>query len=137
MSKLALVGLMMIGMAVAAAPPATAQTGGPVYELRTYTTLEGRLPALVARFRNHTVGIFQKHGIESVGYWAPADPPKSQNTLYFILRHKSREAATASWAAFWKDPEWLKVQADSEASGKIVDKMESVFMTPTDFSKLK
>jgi hypothetical protein len=137
MSKLALVGLMMIGMAVAAAPPATAQTGSPVYELRTYTTLEGRLPALVARFRNHTVRIFQKHGIESVGYWAPADPPKSQNTLYFILQHKSREAATASWAAFWKDPEWLKVQAESEASGKIVDKMESVFMTPTDFSKLK
>ena len=137
MLKIALVGLMMIGMAVVAAPPAKAQSAGPVYELRTYTTLEGRLPALVARFRNHTVRIFQKHGIENVGYWVPADPPKSQNTLYFILRHKSREAATASWAAFWKDPEWLKVQADSEASGKIVDKMESVFMTPTDFSKLK
>ena len=137
MLKIALVGLMMIGTAAVAAPPAKAQSAGPVYELRTYTTLEGRLPALVARFRNHTVRIFQKHGIENVGYWVPADPPKSQNTLYFILRHKSREAATASWAAFWKDPEWLNVQADSEASGKIVDKMESVFMTPTDFSKLK
>jgi hypothetical protein len=137
MFKIALVGLMMIGMAVVATLPSKAQSGGPVYELRTYTTLEGRLPALAARFRNHTVGIFQKHGIESIGYWVPADPPKSQNTLYFILRHKSREAATASWAAFWKDPEWLKVQTESEASGKIVDKMESVFMTPTDFSKLK
>jgi hypothetical protein len=137
MLKTALAGLMMIGAAMVATPPAKAQSGGPVYELRTYTTLEGRLPALVARFRNHTVRIFEKHGIESVGYWVPADPPKSQNTLYFILRHKNREAATASWAAFWKDPEWLKVQAESEASGKIVDKMESVFMSPTDFSKLK
>jgi hypothetical protein len=137
MLKIALVALMMIGMAVVAAPAAEAQSGGPVYELRTYTTLEGRLPVLLARFRDHTVRIFQKHGIENVGYWVPADPPKSQNTLYFILRHKSREAATASWAAFWEDPEWLKVQRDSEASGKIVEKMESVFMTPAAFSKLK
>ncbi len=137
MFKTALANLMMVAMAVVATSPAEVQSSGPVYELRTYTTMEGRLPALLARFRNHTVRIFQKHGIENVGYWVPADPPKSQNTLYFILRHKSREAATASWDAFWKDPEWLKVQKESEASGKIVDKMESVFMTPTSFSNLK
>jgi hypothetical protein len=135
--RVALVGLMMIGMAVVTTPPAMAQSGGPVYELRIYTTVEGRLPALLARFKDHTVALFVKHGMENVGYWVPADPPKSQNTLYFILRHKSRAAATASWDAFWKDPEWLKVQKESEASGKIVDKMESVFLSPTDFSKLK
>lgn len=137
MFKIALVGLMMIGMAVVTALPAKAQSGGPVYELRTYTTLEGKLPALLARFKDHTVALFVKHGMENVGYWVPADTPKSQNTLYYMLKHKSREAATASWAAFRKDPEWLTVQKESEANGKIVDKTESVFMSPTDFSKLK
>ena len=139
MFRTALVGLMMmIGLAVVATPPAEAQSPGePVYELRIYTTVEGKLPALLARFRDHTVALFQKHGIENVGYWVPADPPKSQNTLYYLLRHKSREAAKASWAAFGKDPEWVKARKESEAEGKIVDKAESVFLSPTDFSKLK
>lgn len=127
----------MLGMAVVAMRPARSEAPAPVYELRTYTTVQGRLPALLARFRDHTVRIFQKHGIENVGYWVPADSPKSENTLCFMLRHKSRQAATASWEAFWKDPEWLKVQKESEASGKIVEKMDSVFLNPTDFSKLK
>jgi hypothetical protein len=137
MFKIALVGLMMIGMTMVSTLPAKAQSGGPVYELRIYTAVEGKLPAVIARFRDHTVKLFVKHGMVSVGYWVPADPPKSQNTLYYILKHKSREAATASWAAFRKDPEWLKVQKESEANGKIVDKTESVFLSPTDFSKLK
>jgi hypothetical protein len=128
---------MLVGMAAVPAPRLQAQSGGPVYELRIYTAVEGRLPVLVARFRDHASKLFAKHGMENVGYWVPADPPKSQNTVYYILRHKSREAATASWGAFWKDPEWIKVQKETEASGKIVEKMESVFMTPTDFSKLK
>ncbi len=114
-----------------------AQSGGPVYELRTYTAVEGKLPAVIARFRDHTIKIFEKYGMENVGYWVPADPPKSQNTLYYMLKHKSREAATASWAAFRKDPDWLKAQKESEVNGKIVDKVESVFLSPTDFSKLK
>jgi hypothetical protein len=137
MLKGALVVLSIIAAAAFAAPPTQAQSGGPVYELRTYTTLEGKLPALVARFRDHTIKLFEKHGMKNVGYWVAADPPKSQNTLYYILKHKSREAATASWEAFWKDPEWIKLQKESEAGGKIVDHMESVFMSPTDFSKLK
>lgn len=127
-------------MAVAflmAAPPAQAQSDGPVFEMRTYTTLEGRLPALLARFRDHTVKLFEKHGIENVGYWVPADAPRSQNTLVYILKHKSREAATASWAAFRADPAWQKAQKESEVNGKIVDKTESVFLSATDFSKLK
>jgi hypothetical protein len=137
MSKIVLFSLMMIAMAVVATPTAMAQSGGPVYELRIYTAVEGKLPAVIARFRDHTVALFQKHGIESVGYWVPADPPKSQNTLYYILKHPSREEAAANWAAFRKDPEWLKAQKASEADGKIVEKTESMFMSPTDFSKLK
>ncbi len=108
-----------------------------VYELRTYTCFEGKLEALKARFRDHTIAIFNRHGMESIGYWVPEDPEKSKTTLIYILAHPSRAAAEKSWKAFRDDPEWKKVAAESEASGKIVQKVESVFMDPTDFSKLK
>ncbi len=108
-----------------------------VYELRTYHTLPGRLDALLARFRDHTTKLFEKHGMRNVGYWVPADAPASENPLVYILEHDSREAAKKSWDDFRNDPEWKKVQAESEASGKIVEKIDSVYMTPTDFSKLK
>ena len=137
MIKSAVVVLLIIAAAVLAVPPAQAQSGGAVYELRTYTALEGKLPVLLARFKDHTIQLFEKHGIENVGYWVPSDAPRNQNTLIYLLKHKSREAATASWDAFRKDPAWQKAQKESEASGKIVDKIESVFMSATDFSKLK
>jgi hypothetical protein len=108
-----------------------------VYELRTYHALPGRLDALIARFRDHTTKLFEKHGMRSVGYWVPADAPASQNTLIYILEHDSREAAKKSWGDFQNDPEWTKVRDASEADGKIVEKIDSVYMTPTDFSKLK
>ncbi len=108
-----------------------------VYELRTYTTLPGRLDALKKRFREHTTAIFEKHGMVNVGYWVPADSPASDNTLIYILQHDSRDAAKKSWTDFGSDPEWKKAQAESEADGKIVDKLTSVFMTPADFSRLK
>jgi NIPSNAP len=110
---------------------------GRVYELRTYTCYEGKLDALKARFRDHTIQIFKKHGMESVGYWTPQDGERSKNTLIYILAHPSREAATKNWAEFAADPEWKKVAAESEANGKIVQKVESVFMEPTEFSHLK
>jgi len=108
-----------------------------VYELRTYTCFEGKLDALKARFRDHTIEIFKKHGMESVGYWVPQDPEKSKNTLIYILVHPSREAADQHWKDFAADPEWKKVAADSEANGKIVQKVDRVYMDPADFSKLK
>ena len=108
-----------------------------VYELRTYTAAEGKLEALKARFRDHTITIFKKHGIESIGYWVPQDGDRSKNTLIYIVAHPSREAATKNWAEFQADPEWKKVAAESEANGKLVLKVESVFMDPTEFSKLK
>lgn len=108
-----------------------------VYELRTYYTLPGRLPALQARFRDHTTKIFEKHGMKNVGYWVPQDAPKSENTLIYVISHESREKAKESWDAFRKDPEWQKVQKASEADGKIVEKVESVYMNPTDYSPIK
>jgi hypothetical protein len=108
-----------------------------VYELRTYTCPEGKLEALKARFRDHTIEIFKKHHIESIGYWVPQDGEKSKNTLIYIVSHPSREEATKNWKEFSNDPEWKKVSADSQKDGKIVDHVDSVFMDPTDFSKLK
>lgn len=108
-----------------------------VFELRTYTCYDGKLEALKARFRDHTIDIFKRHGMESIGYWVPQDPEKSKNTLIYILAHPSLEAAKKNWTEFRNDPEWKKVSADSEANGKIVSHVDSVFMTPTDFSQLK
>jgi hypothetical protein len=114
-----------------------AAQGGKVYELRTYTTHEGKLPALHARFRDHTLKLFQKHGMTNVAYWTPADAPQSQNTLIYVISHESREAAKKSWDAFRNDPDWQKARKESEAAGPIVSNVVSVFMTPTDYSAMK
>ena len=108
-----------------------------VFELRTYTTNEGKLEALNARFRDHTVALFKKHGIESVGYWVPTDAEKSKNTLIYVIKHASRDAAQTSWKAFISDPEWKKVAAESQKDGKILSKRpESVYMDTTDYSPI-
>ena len=108
-----------------------------VYELRTYHCMPGRLEALKTRFREHTTKLFAKHGMKNIGYWIPADAPDSQNTLIYILAHESRDAAKKSCTDFGNDPEWKRVLDASEKDGKIVEKVDSVYMTPTDFSALK
>jgi NIPSNAP len=105
-----------------------------VYELRVYHCYEGKLPDLLKRFREHTTTIFEKHGMKNVAYWTPMDEPQKSSTLIYILAHPSREAAAANWKAFSADPEWQSVQKASEANGKIVEKVDSTFMTLTDFS---
>lgn len=111
--------------------------GRKVFELRTYTSPDGRLNDLLARFRNDTLRIFEKHGMQNVGYWVPADAPASANTLIYILAHDSREAATKSWAAFREDPEWLAVRDRTQANGPIVSNVVSTFLEATDFSPIK
>ncbi|MEJ7710999.1 MAG: NIPSNAP family protein [Pyrinomonadaceae bacterium] len=108
-----------------------------VFEIRTYTTNEGKLEALNKRFRNHTTKLFERHGMTNVGYWVPEDAPLSGNTLIYVLAHTSREAAKKSWEGFKNDPEWQKARDESEAEGKIVSKADSVFMRPTDYSAMK
>jgi hypothetical protein len=108
-----------------------------IYELRTYTCHPGKLETLKTRFRDHALAIFKRHGMESIGYWVPQDPEKSKNTLIYILAHPSLEAAKKNWAAFQADPEWVKARAASEVDGPIVQKTESVYMDPTEFSGLK
>ena len=113
------------------------QAENRVFELRTYISKEGKLENVLARFRDHTTKLFEKHGMQNIGYWVAADAPASQNTLIYVVAHKDRDAAKASWDAFRKDPEWIKAKDASEAQGAIVDKVTSVFMNPTDFSKIK
>ncbi|MCU0228536.1 MAG: NIPSNAP family protein [Bryobacterales bacterium] len=126
----------MLLVALGAVSPALAQDG-KVYELRTYTTMPGKLPDLLARFKNHTTALFEKHGMKNVGYWVPTDAERSQNTLIYIVEHASMDAAKRSWDGFRSDPAWLKARDESERNGKINQKVESVYMKATDFSKLR
>jgi len=124
-------GAMMLAMG---GLNAEAEDAGAVFELRVYHTAEGRLPALLARFRDHTVSLFSKHGITSVAYWTPLDEPLKGRTLFYILKFPSRAEAAKRWKPFQDDSEWVKVKAESEASGKIVEKVDSTFLEMTDFS---
>jgi hypothetical protein len=126
-----------IFISFAAGRASSAQSSSRVFELRTYTTPEGKLAPLLARFRNHTMALFEKHGMINIGYWIPQDAPKSGNTLIYMIAHHSRAEAAQNWAAFNADPEWQRVKAESEASGPLVVHVESVFLNPADFSPLQ
>ena len=110
------------------------QASSTVYELRVYHPAPGKLGELLARFRDHTDSLFAKHGMKSVAYWTPVDEPERGNLLVYILQHPSREAATANWKSFQDDPEWKRVKAESEANGKLAERIDSTFLALTDFS---
>ena len=110
------------------------QTSTTVYELRVYHANPGKLDDLLKRFREHTTKLFERHGLKNVAYWVPVDEPAKSNTLIYILEHPSREAAAANWKAFGDDPEWKSVRDKSEENGKLVDHVDSTYMTLTDFS---
>jgi hypothetical protein len=136
-SKFRLVACLIVGLAAFAAGYSIGQenkVNTRLYELRTYTTLPGRLPALNRRFAEHTMKLFEKHGMKNEMYWVPTDAAKKDNTLIYVVSHASQEAADASWKAFGADPDWQKARAASEADGKIVEKVERVYMTLTDYS---
>ena len=139
-ARLATVALTLaVGFALGALYPFTtqAQAPGRVFELRTYTAPDGKLPLLQKRFRDHTLRIFEKHGMKNVGYWVPQDPPTKDNTLIYVISHASRDAAKKSWADFVADPEWKKVSAESQVDGPIVSRVVSVYMDATDYSPIK
>jgi hypothetical protein len=113
------------------APPSTA-----VFELRVYHAAPGKLQDLLARFRDHTIKLFDRHGMKSLAYWTPVDEPEKSNTLIYILQHPSRDAAVANWKSFQDDSEWKTVREKSEANGKLVEKVDSTYLALTDFSPL-
>ena len=112
------------------------QSSKVVYELRIYQAAPGKLAELLARFRDHTVKLFDRHGMKSVAYWTPIDEPQKSNTLIYILQHPSREEATDNWKSFQDDPEWKSVKDKSELNGKLTEKIDSTFLVLTDFSPL-
>ena len=119
-----------------AAPAESRGDSGRVFELRIYTAEEGRLPDLMARFRNHTNYLFVKHGMKLVGYWTPVEGDGVDDTLLYILAHDSRAAAKKSWGGFRNDPAWKKALAASRVNGKLVAKVENQWLKATDFSPL-
>jgi len=127
--------LMLCLLFVAGAASAWAQTR--VYELRTYHCYDGKLETLKANFRDFNIRILKRHGIESVGYWVPQDPALAKNTLVYIVVHPSRADAEKNWDAFANDPEFKKLAAESMKAGPIVEKVESIYLDPADFSPLK
>jgi hypothetical protein len=112
-------------------------TGERVYELRTYYCLPGRLEALHKRFKDHTMKLFEKHGMKNEMYWTPTDPKQKDHVLIYVISHDSMEAAKKSWDAFRSDPVWIAARDASEKNGKIVEKVEFVYMTATEFSPKK
>ena len=129
----AIVGVGLIGFAAGVSVGQEKKTR--VYELRTYTVLPDRLPALHKRFAEHTMKLFEKQGMRNEMYWVPTDDARKDSTLIYFLSHESQEAADRSWKAFAADPEWIKVRDASEADGKILAKApERVYMKLTEYS---
>jgi hypothetical protein len=129
----------LLALAVIAAPaPAQDAALDPraaLYELRVYHPHPGKLDALNARFREHTLKLFEKHGMRNVAYWIEAPNEQSPDgKVIYVLAFPSREAREASWKAFVADPEWQAVQSASEADGKLVAKVDSTFMSLADYS---
>lgn len=120
------------------APSPSLARNSRCYELRTYYAAPGKLEELHARFRNHTLALFKKHGMEVVGFWGPTDKEKgSENTLIYVLAFPSREARNASWRAFQTDPVWREAARESEKNGKLTERVESVIMAATDYAAVK
>jgi hypothetical protein len=128
---------LVAGNAIRFASDARAQGMNRVFELRTYTANPGRLAELHARFGDHTVQLFERHGMTNIGYFAPQDAPLADNTLIYLLAHDSREAAAASWEAFRADPDWQRVAEETRRNGRLVANVESVFLNPTSYSMMK
>jgi hypothetical protein len=131
------VATLVLGAISHWAQAADAAPAARVFEIRTYYAFPGRLDALHKRFREHTMKMFEKHGMTNVAYWTPQDSPAKDNTLIYVISHASREAARKNWAEFSADPEWQKIAADSQKDGKIVERVESVFVDATDYSPLQ
>jgi hypothetical protein len=127
-----------VAMASSSASAADPQPAGKIFELRTYIASPGKFDALHARFRDHTLTLFKKHGIEVVGFWIPADGPDAKDTLMYLVAFPTVEAPKKAWAAFKSDPVWKKAKADSEADGiPLAKKVISKNYIATDYSPIK
>jgi hypothetical protein len=145
-AALVVFGFPALAMAQSASPSSQAPDAASfapdsrVFELRTYHANAGKLAALNKRFRDHTVGLFKKHGMDVIAFWMPVTEPADASpggTLVYVLAYPSMEAREAAWKAFGADPEWVSVKDASERDGKLVAKVDSLFMKATDYSAIK
>jgi NIPSNAP len=132
-------GVVAICFSAAAndAPKEKTKAENRVFELRTYHAAPGKMKDLHARFRDHTCKLFEKHGMTIVGFWSPADATEAEKKLVYILAFPSKDAADKAWKAFREDPDWASARDASEKNGKLVDKVESVWLNATDYSPIK
>ena len=134
---LSLAVVLTTALSVLADEPTKSTPDTRVFELRTYHANPGKMAALHARFRDHTCKLFEKHGMSLIGFWSPIEKDKAEEVMVYLLAFPSKEAADKAWKAFRADPDWTKAKADSEKDGPLVKKVDSVFLSPTDYSKLK
>lgn len=130
-------GLGIVGWTVQGADQGDKKVDARVFEMRTYYAAPGKMEALHKRFRDHTNKLFVKHGMTLIGFWSPIDPKEAEQKMVYILAYPSREAADKSWKAFRDDPDWKAARDASEKDGKLVEKVESIFLNPTDYSPIK
>lgn len=128
---------LIISLSAGIFASSSAAQDGKVYELRIYTATPGNLGNLHARFREHTIRIFENHGMKIVGFWSPLSEEDADDTLIYVLEHASQDAADASWQAFGQDPEWKSVSDASNANGPILAGVERRYMSATDYSPLQ
>jgi hypothetical protein len=139
-SAMAIVGLAVLALVVRsswAEKEKEKKVASRVFELRIYHAAEGKMGALHARFRDHTCALFKKHGMTIVSFWSPIDPAEAEKKLYYVLAYPNKEAADKSWKGFREDPDWIAAKKASEKDGVLVDKVESVYLNPTDYSPMK
>ena len=137
--RLTLAALVVAG-AGAALLVSTGQTGekkveNRVFEMRIYYANPGKMDDLHARFKNHTNKLLEKHGMQLIGFWT--DEKEPQRKLYWIVAHKSKDAAKESWKSFQNDADWKAAKAKSEEKGALVERFESIYLNPTDYSPIK
>ena len=137
--RLVLVALAVLAAVVvlwpSAADPGEKKVEKRVFELRTYFAADGKMDALHARFRNHTCKLLEKHGMQLIGFWT--DDKEPQRKLIYLVAHKSKAAADASWKAFRADADWIAVKKKSEEGGSLTEKIEIVWLNPTEYSALR
>ena len=137
LAMISLTGVGLANLGRAADDKGAKKVDTRVFEMRTYYAAPGKMDALHARFRDHTNKLFVKHGMTLIGFWSPLESDQAKQKMVYILAFPSREAAAKSWKAFQEDPDWKAAKAASEKDGKLVEKVESIFLSPTEYSPLK
>jgi hypothetical protein len=108
-----------------------------IYELRTYWAAEGKHDAIIERFRSLTMGVFERLGMQVVGFWTPKHITEGTGDLVYIMAFEDVDAMEAAWETFRSDPEWRAGYAASQVEGRLVTRIVSTVLSPTDFSPMK